>query len=105
MNKIHPNARNASAQRDAVTIDAIKRAVANRAGIPIPEMDSMRRASAGVRQLAMFLAWAVTGASYTTVGRGFGGKDRTTVRHACRVYAALGLDAASMVKDFGITGA
>ena len=95
MNKIPPDAKIASALSDAATIDAIKRAVAKRAGIPLPEMDSMRRASGGIRQLAMFLAWSATGASYTAVGRGFGGKDRTTVRHACRIYATLGLDAVS----------
>lgn len=41
------------------------------------------------RSLAMFLCRELTGASYAEVGQFFGGRDHTTVLHACRKIAGL----------------
>jgi len=39
------------------------------------------------RQVAMYLARELTSASLSTIGRAFGGRDHTTVLHACRKLA------------------
>ena len=43
-----------------------------------------RREVVQARGVAMLLARELTGASYETVGRHFGGRDHSTVMHACR---------------------
>ena len=52
------------------------------------------RTVAAARRVAMYLARTVTGASLPAIGRQFGGRDHTTVLHACRaVEAELATDA------------
>ncbi|HEY6578469.1 MAG TPA: helix-turn-helix domain-containing protein, partial [Rhizomicrobium sp.] len=41
------------------------------------------------RQVAMFLARTITQRSLPEIGRRFGGRDHTTVLHACRRIQAL----------------
>ncbi len=75
-----------------VTISAIQRAVAEFFGIRIEEMKAKRRTKgvAFPRQIAMYLSRELTDASLPRIGEEFGGRDHTTVMHACdRVKGAL----------------
>ncbi|SRR5579871_165108 len=75
-----------------VTIPAIQRAVAEFFGIRIEEMKAKRRTKgvAFPRQVAMYLSRELTDASLPRIGEEFGGRDHTTVMHACdRVKQAL----------------
>jgi chromosomal replication initiator protein len=79
-----------------VTIVAIQRAVADFFGIRVEEMKAKRRTKgvAFPRQVAMYLSRELTDASLPRIGEEFGGRDHTTVMHACdRVKSALVLDA------------
>ena len=78
-----------------VTIPAIQRAVAEFFGIRIEEMKAKRRTKgvAFPRQVAMYLCRELTDASLPRIGEEFGGRDHTTVMHACdRVKHALADD-------------
>ena len=75
-----------------VTIPGIQRAVAEFFGIRIEEMKAKRRTKgvAFPRQVAMYLSRELTDASLPRIGEEFGGRDHTTVMHACdRVKSAL----------------
>ncbi|MDQ7828914.1 MAG: chromosomal replication initiator protein DnaA [Armatimonadota bacterium] len=79
----------------AVTIQAIQQAVADYFGIRLEEMRAKRRTKAVAfpRQVAMYLARELTDASLPRIGEAFGGRDHTTVMHACdRVKHALQQD-------------
>jgi chromosomal replication initiator protein len=79
-----------------VTIPAIQRAVSEFFGIRIEEMKAKRRTKgvAFPRQVAMYLCRELTDASLPRIGEEFGGRDHTTVMHACdRVKQALAEDA------------
>jgi chromosomal replication initiator protein len=78
-----------------VTIPAIQRAVADFFGIRVEEMKAKRRTKgvAFPRQVAMYLSRELTDASLPRIGEEFGGRDHTTVMHACeRVKAAVSQD-------------
>jgi chromosomal replication initiator protein len=72
----------------------IQTAVAAHFGISEQELLSASRAArvAWPRQVAMYLARELTGQSLPALGRDFGGRDHTTVMHACK-RAAARLDA------------
>ena len=72
--------------RRVVTLDAIQDVVAARFHIKVSEMKSKRRTKALVypRQMAMYLCREITQQSYPEIARHFGGKDHTTIMHACR---------------------
>ena len=75
-----------------VTIPAIQRAVAEFFGIRVEEMKAKRRTKgvAFPRQVAMYLSRELTDASLPRIGEEFGGRDHTTVMHACdRVKTAM----------------
>lgn len=69
-------------------------AVARHFAVPAGELKgkSRRKTVADARGLAMYLARRLTGASYAQIGRYFGGRDHTTVLHACRKTAAAVAD-------------
>jgi len=64
----------------------ITAAVAKHLGLTVTELKSKSRQQniAEARGLAMHLVRRLTGASYAEIGRQFGGRDHTTVLHACR---------------------
>jgi len=74
-----------------VTIDEIKRKVADHYNLRLSDLISARRARvvARPRQVAMFLAKTLTSKSLPEIGRGFGGRDHTTVIHAVRKVEQL----------------
>jgi chromosomal replication initiator protein len=67
-------------------IAEIQRAVAERFGMKMLDMVSHRRARcvARPRQVAMYLAREMTVLSLPAIGKHFGGRDHTTVMHACK---------------------
>lgn len=69
-----------------ITIEDIKRVVAEFYNIRLSDMHSARRARAVARprQVAMYLAKQLTPASLPDIGREFGGRDHTTVLYATR---------------------
>lgn len=70
----------------AVSVDEVQRLVAGSFGLSTDELLSPSRAAriSWPRQLAMFLAREQTGQSLPAIGTAFGGRDHTTVLHACR---------------------
>ncbi len=74
-----------------ITIDDIQQKVAAQFNIRVADMHSPRRARevARPRQVAMYLAKQLTSRSYPDIGRAFGGRDHTTVIHACETITAL----------------
>ncbi|MBM3450979.1 MAG: chromosomal replication initiator protein DnaA [Armatimonadetes bacterium] len=68
-----------------VTIVEIQKTVAERFGIRIEEMKAQRRTKgvAFPRQVAMYLSRELTDSSLPRIGEEFGGRDHTTVIHAC----------------------
>jgi chromosomal replication initiator protein len=69
-----------------ITLEAVQEIVATKFHIKVSEMKSKRRTKALVypRQVAMYLARDITQQSYPEIARHFGGKDHTTIMHACR---------------------
>ena len=76
-------------KRKVVTMDDIEEAVAERFHLKISEMKSHRRSKTLVhpRQIAMYLCRELTNSSFPEIGRHFGGKDHTTIIHACKQIA------------------
>lgn len=76
-----------------ITLEFIQKTVADYFKIKVSEMYSKKRtrAIARPRQVAMWLAKELTPESYPAIGEAFGGRDHTTVLHACRTIADLRL--------------
>ena len=69
-----------------LTIEEIQKKVANHYDIKFSDMFSSKRSKniAVPRQIAMYLCKQLTSMSLPDIGRGFGGRDHTTVLHAVR---------------------
>ncbi len=69
-----------------ITIEVIQRTVADYFGLSHNDLRGRKRTNAIAfpRQIAMFIARELTEYSTTEVGREFGGRDHTTVMHACQ---------------------
>jgi len=69
-----------------ISIDEIQKKVAEFFDIRVADMKSSRRPKtiAFPRQIAMFLSRELTPCSLSEIGEAFGGRDHTTVIHACR---------------------
>ncbi|HEX4046074.1 MAG TPA: chromosomal replication initiator protein DnaA [Gammaproteobacteria bacterium] len=78
-------------QDKLVTIENIQRTVAEYYKVKIADLLSKRRSRsvARPRQIAMALAKELTNHSLPEIGDAFGGRDHTTVLHACRMIAEL----------------
>ena len=76
-------------KKKIVTMDDIQEAVAARFHVKIGELKSRRRSKTLVypRQIAMYLCRELTDSSFPEIGRHFGGKDHTTIIHACKQIA------------------
>lgn len=80
-----------AAQDKQISIDNIQRMVAEYYNIKINDLLSKRRSRsvARPRQMAMALAKELTSHSLPEIGGAFGGRDHTTVLHACRKVKEL----------------
>jgi len=78
-------------QDKLVTVDNIQKTVAEYYKIRVSDLLSTRRSRsvARPRQLAMGLAKELTSHSLPEIGKAFGGRDHTTVLHACRKVEEL----------------
>lgn len=78
-------------QDKLVTIDNIQRVVSEYYKVKLSELLSKRRSRsiARPRQVAMALAKELTNHSLPEIGEAFGGRDHTTVLHACRKVKEL----------------
>jgi chromosomal replication initiator protein len=69
-----------------VTIREIQKCISKHFGISMTELLASRRLAKIVRprQIGFYLARKLTSRSLPEIGRRFGGKDHTTVLHACK---------------------
>ena len=89
-------------QEKLVTIDNIQKTVAEYYKIKVADLLSKRRSRsvARPRQLAMALAKELTNHSLPEIGDAFGGRDHTTVLHACRKIAELREESHDIKEDY-----
>lgn len=85
-----------------VSIDNIQKTTAEYYNIKISDLLSKRRSRtiARPRQLAMAIAKELTNHSLPEIGDAFGGRDHTTVLHACRKIAELRATSADISEDY-----
>lgn len=90
-----------SLQNKMVTIDNIQKTVADYYKIRISDLLSAKRnrSLARPRQLAMSLAKELTNHSLPEIGDAFGGRDHTTVLHACKKIVDICLTDNKMKQD------
>ena len=89
-------------QDKLITIENIQKTVAEYYKIKIADILSKRRSRsvARPRQMAMALAKELTNHSLPEIGDAFGGRDHTTVLHACRVINDLKTTDHDIEEDF-----
>ena len=74
-----------------ISVENIQRVVSEYFRIPLKELVGPKRTRiyARPRQLAMGLARELTGDSFPEIGMAFGGRDHSTVMHACEKVVSL----------------
>ncbi len=89
-------------QDKLVTVENIQRTVAEYYKIKVADLLSKRRnrSVARPRQIAMALAKELTNHSLPEIGDAFGGRDHTTVLHACRMINELRQSDADIEEDY-----
>jgi chromosomal replication initiator protein len=89
-------------QERLITIENIQKTVAEYFKIRVADLLSKRRSRSITRprQVAMALAKELTNHSLPEIGDAFGGRDHTTVLHACRVIKALRESQTRMNEDY-----
>jgi chromosomal replication initiator protein len=93
-----------AAQNKQVTIENIQKTVADFYRLKIVDLLSKKRTRviARPRQLAMSLARELTQLSLPEIGNAFGGRDHTTVLHACKTIGSLRNTDTSIEADFNL---
>jgi chromosomal replication initiator protein len=91
-------------QDKLVTAENIQRTVADYYKLKLSDLLSKRRSRsvARPRQMAMYLAKQLTTRSLPEIGEAFGGRDHTTVLHACRTIKALQESSHDIAEDIKI---
>lgn len=91
-------------QSKSITLDNIQKTVADYYRIKVADLHSSRRSRSITRprQIAMALAKELTQHSLPEIGESFGGRDHTTVIHACRKVAELREGDANFENDYKI---
>ncbi|MCE5394495.1 MAG: chromosomal replication initiator protein DnaA [Acidithiobacillus sp.] len=89
-------------QKRMVNLENIQKVVADYFHIRASEMQSKRRSRkiARPRQMAMALAKELTSHSLPEIGEAFGGRDHTTVLHACRQIEKLRHEDPQVAEDY-----
>lgn len=89
-------------QAKLVTIENIQRTVAAYFKVRVADLHSKRRSRSITRprQIAMALAKELTSHSLPEIGDAFGGRDHTTVIHACRRVKALKESETRVAEDY-----
>jgi chromosomal replication initiator protein len=91
-----------SLQERLVTIENIQKTVAQYFKIRVADLHSKRRSRAVTRprQIAMALSKELTNHSLPEIGDAFGGRDHTTVMHACKRVKGLREDEVRVREDY-----
>ncbi len=91
-------------QDKLVTIENIQKTVAQYYKLRVADLVSKRRTRsiARPRQVAMALAKELTNHSLPEIGDAFGGRDHTTVLHACRKVAELRKDDHTLGEEYAV---
>ncbi|MBI4126330.1 MAG: chromosomal replication initiator protein DnaA [Deltaproteobacteria bacterium] len=87
-----------------LSIESIQKTVASFYNVNMSDLKSPRRMKtfAHPRQIAMYLCKKHAGSSFPEIGNKFGGKDHTTVMHACKKIARLLQTDAQLQSDISI---
>jgi len=102
---VHDALRDQLASQDKmVTVDNIKKTVAQHYNIKTSDLDSKsrRRSIARPRQVAMSLSKELTNHSLPEIGSYFGGRDHTTVIHACKKIKELRTEDTALEESYRI---
>jgi len=93
-----------AAQNKQVSIENIQKTVADFYRIKIVELLSKKRSRiiARPRQIAMTLARELTQLSLPEIGNAFGGRDHSTVLHACKTIESLRNTDSALNADFNL---
>jgi chromosomal replication initiator protein len=88
----------------SITIESIQKSVADYYKIKVAEMYSQKRSRnlARPRQIAMALTRDLTNSSFPEIGDAFGGRDHTTVMHACKKIDSLKLNDTTLTKEYNL---
>ncbi len=91
-------------QNRQISIENIQKTVADFYKIKVADMYSKKRTRnlARPRQMAMYLAKELTDLSLPEIGQAFGGRDHTTVLHACRKIEELRTSDQSIRRDHNL---
>ena len=89
-------------QAKLVTIENIQKTVSEYYRVRLADLSakSRSRSIARPRQMAMALAKELTGKSLPEIGQAFGGRDHTTVLHACRKVVELQAEDSAIREDY-----